>query len=273
MIRGFVEAARAFGRADYRQAAERAGEALAKQLVRDGRVFRSALGSRVSGPGMLEDFAAMGLAFVDLYGLTFDTSWLRLSRAIAERTIELFHDPATDTWYDTASDHEPLLVRPREVTDNATPSGTSLVADLLLTWAELDERHEWKSLAESALTRVGDAIAQYPQALGHMAGVAEAFVNGTTQVAIVGNPADERSGALIERIVSVFLPSAVFAGGEPTEEQPALLRDRTAVKGAPTAYVCHGFACELPTADPLEAERQVQRLIADRVRPWSKAGA
>jgi uncharacterized protein YyaL (SSP411 family) len=222
---------------------------------------------------MLEDFAAVGLAFVDLYGLTFDTSWLRLSRAIAERTIELFHDPATDTWYDTASDHEPLLVRPREVTDNATPSGTSLVADLLLTWAELDERPEWKSLAESALTRVGDAIAQYPQALGHMAGVAEAFVNGTTQVAIVGHPGDERSGALIDRIVSVFLPSVVFAGGEPTEEQPALLRDRTALKGAPTAYVCHGFACELPTADPLEVERQVQRLIGDQVRPWSKAGA
>ena len=273
MIRAFVEAARAFGREDYRQAAERAGEALARQLVRDGRVSRSALGSRVSGPGMLEDFAAVALAFVDLYGLTFDTSWLRLSRAITGRTIELFHDPATDTWYDTASDHEALLVRPREVTDNAAPSGTSLVADLLLTWAELDERRDWKALAESAVSRVGDAIAQYPQALGHMAGVAEALVNGTTQVAIVGNPGDQRSSALIERIAPVFLPSVVFAGGEPTAEQPALLRDRTAVNGVPTAYLCHGFACDLPTSDPVEAERQVQRLVGDRVRPWSRADA
>ena len=55
---------------------------------------------------MLEDFAAVALAFLDLYGLTFDTSWLRLSRAITDRTIELFYDAESDTWYDTASDHE-----------------------------------------------------------------------------------------------------------------------------------------------------------------------
>jgi uncharacterized protein YyaL (SSP411 family) len=264
MIRAFVEAARAFGRDEYREAAEAAGNYLSTQLVRDGRVFRSALDGRISGPGVLEDFAAVALAFLDLYGLTFDTSWLERSRDIAQRTVELFHDPKTDTWYDTASDHEPLLVRPREVTDNATPSGTSLVAELLLSWAELDDRFEWRTLAEGAVSRVGDAIAQYPQALGHIATVADAVVNGTTQIAIAGNPADPELRELVSRIGSTFVPSLVMAGGDPaTTRQPALMANRVAVGGRPTAYVCRSFTCDLPTSEPDELERQVKHLIGD----------
>ena len=264
MIRAFVEGARALGRTDYRVAAEEAGRYLAGTLVRDGRVSRSSLDGKVSGPGMLEDFAAVGLAFLELYGLTFDTSWLRLSRAITSRTVALFHDTTTGTWYDTAGDHERLLVRPREVTDNATPSGTSLVAELLLEWAELDDNHEWRDMSERIVSQVGEAIAQYPQALGHVAGVGDALVNGTTQVAVVGDSSDPRFHELVGSAASVFIPALVMAGGNPVaEDQPALLRDRSAPGGVPTAYVCRGFACELPTQDPHTVGQQVKSLVGD----------
>ena len=268
MIRAFVEAARAFEREDYRAAAESAGRYLARTLVRDGRVFRSSLDDRVSGPGMLEDFSAAALAFFDLYGLTFDTSWLRLSRTITERTIELFHDASTDTLYDTAVDHERLLVRPREVTDNATPSGTSLTAELLLAWAELDDIPEWRSMAERIVASVGEAIAQYPQALGHLAGVGDTIVNGTTQVAIVGDVGHEGFQDLSRKIGDIFTPALTLAGGDPKDEdQPSLMRNRTAIGGVPTAYVCRGFTCDLPSPDPVELERQVKRLIGDGFIP------
>ena len=260
MIRAFVEAARAFNRNDYRLAAEEAGAFLSRTLVKDNRVYRSTLDGRISGPGILEDFAAVALAFLDLYGLTFDTAWLQHSRAITDRTVELFHDTATDTWYDTAIDHEPLLVRPREVTDNATPSGSSLTADLLLTWSELDDRREWRALAQSMVARVSHAIAQYPQALGHLAGVAEALVHGSTQVAVVGDPEKDGHRELVARVAASFTPSLVLAGGEPSAKgQPALMHDRVALGGRPTAYVCQGFSCDLPTSDPEELERQVSR--------------
>jgi uncharacterized protein YyaL (SSP411 family) len=264
MIRAFVEGARVFARAEYRAASEEAGRYLAATLVRDGRVYRSSLKGKVSGPGVLEDFAALGLAFLELYGLTFDTSWLRLSRAVTQRTVELFYDTGSETWYDTASDHEKLLVRLREVTDNATPSGTSLVAELLLEWAELGDFPEWREMSERIVSQVGEAIAQYPQALGHVAGVADALVNGSTQVAIVGDPADPRFQGLVEATASVFIPGLVMAGGNPlAEAQPALLRERTAPGGVPTAYVCRGFVCELPTTDPKTVEQQVKSLVGD----------
>ena len=264
MVRAFAEAARVFGRDDYRDAALNAGRFLSSTLVREGRVSRSALDGRISGPGVLEDHAAVALAFLDLYSLTFDESWLRQSRAVTERTIEFFHDQATDTWYDTASDHEPLIVRPRDVTDNATPSGTSLIAELLLAWSELDDERTWWSMAESIVGRVGEAIAQYPQALGHVAGVADALVNGTVQVAIVGDVTDPLLQELVKRVSAAFVPALILAGGEPASEgQPALLRGREAVGGRPTAYVCREFTCELPSSDPDVVERQVKQLIGD----------
>jgi uncharacterized protein YyaL (SSP411 family) len=267
MIRAFVEGARAFARDDYRDAAATAGRFLEQRLVRDGRVFRSTLDGRVSGPGLLEDYAAVALAFLDLYSLTFDTSWLRQSRTITEHTVDLFLDRDTGTWYDTASDHEQLLVRPREVTDNATPSGTSLVAELLLHWSELDDMPAWRSMAETIVSRVGDAIAQYPQALGYVAGVAESIVNGGVQVAIAGEPAEEGFVRLESRLGQAFVPGLVIAGGDSTTPgQPALMRDRRPVEGRAMAYVCRAFACDLPTADPETLERQVRQLVGDSVR-------
>jgi uncharacterized protein YyaL (SSP411 family) len=230
-------------------------------------VFRSTLDGRVSGPGLLEDHAAVALAFLDLYALTFDTGWLRQSREIAEATVEHFLDRETDTWYDTASDHERLLVRPREVTDNATPSGTSLVAELLLLWSEVDEKPEWRTMAETVVSRVGEAIAQYPQALGYVAGVAESIVNGSVQVAIAGDPADAGFGALESRLGRAFVPGLVIAGGDPeSPDQPALMRNRSAIDGRPTAYVCRGFTCDLPTADPDTLESQVLQLMGEGTR-------
>ena len=265
MIRAFVEAARAFGRDDYRDGAVAAGSFVAKRLVRDGRVFRSTLEGKVSGPGLLEDYAAVALAFLDLYSLTFDTSWLQLSRTISERTVDLFLDRETDTWYDTASDHEQLLVRPRDVTDNATPSGTSLIAELLLLWSELADRPEWRSMAEKIVSRVGEPIGVYPQALGHIAGVAEALVNGSVQLALVGDPADADFESLTLGAGSIFVPSLVVAGGKPGPDQPALMRDREAIGGRPTAYVCRAFTCDLPTSDPDELGRQLKQGVLNGV--------
>jgi hypothetical protein len=274
MIRAFVDAARAFGRDDYREAAQQAGRFLSQQLVRDGRVYRSALGDRVSGPGLLEDFAAVGLAFLDLYSLTFETTWLQLSRSVTEKAIELFRDAETDTWYDTASDHEQLLVRPRDVTDNATPSGTSLIADLLLAWSDIDDIPEWRSLAEMVVSRVGDAIAHFPQALGYVASVADALVNGSTQAAVVGDENDPRFRDLVDRLGAVFVPGLAIAGGDAAApNQPVLMRNRVASGGNPTAYVCRGFVCELPTSDPDELERQVNHLIGDGAGTAASRGA
>jgi uncharacterized protein YyaL (SSP411 family) len=74
----------------------------------------------------------VALAFLELHALTFDERWLGDAMVIARTAVERFHDAQSGRWFDTPSDHEALITRPRDITDNAMPSGTSLVADLLL---------------------------------------------------------------------------------------------------------------------------------------------
>ena len=256
MIRALCEAARAFQRTDYLEAAQGAGEFLADRLTRQGRVSRSVLGEQVSGPGVLEDYAAVALAFLDLHAASFERHWLELSRDVTEAGIRLFRDPGSGAWYDTATDHETLLVRPRDATDNATPSGTSLMAELLLKWSDLDDIPPWRAMSEQAVSQLGDSLARYPHALGHAATVADTIVNGSTQVALVGEPSDPRFRRLAACVGECLVPGLVLAGGPPTEH-PSLLRGRDT--GAPTAWVCRGFVCDLPTSVSGELERQLLR--------------
>src|SRR4029079_19478543 len=111
--------------------AVRHGEFLFRALVRDGRVYRSYRNGVAKLTGYLEDYAALGLAALALYELTFDELWLDRARTLADAAVNWVWDNDAGAFFDTPSDHETLVTRPRDVTDNATPSGTSLVAELL----------------------------------------------------------------------------------------------------------------------------------------------
>ena len=81
-------------------------------------------------PGFLEDQAAVALGFLALHQLTFDRTWLDRACELADGCVSRFRDEATGEFYDAASDAEALVARPRDITDNATPAGSSLAAEL-----------------------------------------------------------------------------------------------------------------------------------------------
>src|SRR5687768_11585259 len=118
MLRGLAEAARVFGRPEDHELAVRNGEFLFSRMVRDDRVLRSYKDGEARLAGYLEDHAALGLGALALYELTFDATWLGRARAMCDTMIRWFRDETTGTFYDTAHDHEALVTRPRDVTDN-----------------------------------------------------------------------------------------------------------------------------------------------------------
>jgi uncharacterized protein YyaL (SSP411 family) len=137
--------------------------------------------------GYLEDYASLGLAALAVYELTFDTVWLDRARAMSDATVQWFWSDDTGAFYDTASDHEELIVRPREVADNATPSGTSLAVELLVRLAELLHDVEARRRATYVVETLAPMIARYPSAFGHILGAADMLINGAVEVAIVGD--------------------------------------------------------------------------------------
>ena len=260
MLRAAIEAGFAFGSHEWHALALKNAEFLAREMVRDDRVWRVHRAGRTHTPGFLEDQAAVGLAFITVYSVTCDTAWLERARSIAGRMIESFHDRATGVFYDTAHDAERLITRPREVSDNAIPAGSSLAAELLLTIAEMDDNPGYRELASQLVTGVAAMMTRHPSAFGHMLGVAESAVRGTVQVAIAGKPRTPAFDALERVVAEKYVPALVLAGGDPgADEAPALLRNRSTGDVAAMAYVCRGFSCDLPTSDPAELRRQLDQ--------------
>jgi uncharacterized protein YyaL (SSP411 family) len=259
MVRAFALAARAFEREDYAEVAVAAGEFLTRSMMRDGRVLRSLRNGDVRGQGMLEDHAAVGLAFLDLYFLSFDREWVRRAAELAETIVEQFFDADVGGFFDTATDHEPLIIRPRDVTDNALPSGTSLAAELLLMTSELDGSDERRALAEHVVQASAELLVRAPNFLGHLLGVADMVAHGAVELAIAGSPGDEGFEPLLAAANRRYVPSLVLAAGSNGEgpEPIALLRDRHRSGGVATAFVCRRYLCEAPTTDPVVLRKQL----------------
>jgi uncharacterized protein YyaL (SSP411 family) len=251
MLRAVALAASAFGRDDYRALAVRNGEFLHRELVRDGgRVTRVHAEGAAKIGGFLEDHAAVALGFLSLYELTFDRRWLDRSREVAEATVRWFWDDESGQLYDTASDAERLITRPREVTDNAVPAGNSLAVELLLRLGDLLHDADMTRRASWVLETLAEPLARHGSAFGHLLGAAGLAVHGATEVALVGEPATDDFQALAATVARHYLPDLVLAGGPPEgAADVALLADRPRVDGRATAYVCRQYVCERPVTD------------------------
>ena len=255
MLRGIAEAARVFDDAELTVMAVRNGEFLFGALVRDGRVLRSYKDGIAKIPGFLEDHAALGLAAVALYNLTFDWSWLDRAKMLGDEILLRFWEEETQAFFDTASDGEQLVTRPRDVTDNAMPSGTSLAIELMLILGDLFAQRTYTDRATHMLETIAEPMARYPTAFGHALGAADMAVRGAIEVAIAGDRTDARFVALDRVVASEYLPSLVLAAGLESAELAVLVGRESS---EPVAYVCRAYSCDAPTVDPSVLRAQLR---------------
>jgi uncharacterized protein YyaL (SSP411 family) len=257
MLRGVAAAARVFGRSDFNDLAIRNAEFLSREMVRNGRVMRSHKEGVTRISGFLEDHAAVALGFLAVYELTFDEKWVERAREIADTMIEYFWDDDARSFFDTAVDAERLITRPRDVTDNATPSGTSLAVELLLHLSELQQNSEYRRRAVSTLETLAEPMTRFPTAFGHLLGCADMEIYGAIEVALVGDTGSAAFKALERAVAGRYVPSLVLAGGKPGKaSRIKLLEDRPLVDGKATAYVCRSYSCDKPVtaADALSEQ-------------------
>jgi uncharacterized protein YyaL (SSP411 family) len=259
MLRGVATAARVFDRPEFVKLAVKNAEFLAREMVRGGRVMRSHKEGVTRISGFLEDHAGVALGFLAVYELTFDEKWVKRAREIADAMIEWFWDDSVGAFFDTARDAEKLITRPRDVTDNATPSGTSLALELLLHLAELLHDTEYRRRAVFVLESLTEPMLRFPSAFGHLLGSADMEINGAVQVALVGSLNDPGLRALERAVAGKYVPALVLAIGAPRADQVVkLLDDKPAIDGTPSAYVCRGYVCDKPVTDAASLAEQLE---------------
>jgi uncharacterized protein YyaL (SSP411 family) len=256
MQRAFAEAGRILDRQDYRDAAVANAYFMLGTMRTDGGLLRSWRNDHARIPAYLEDYAALANALLSTYETTGNITFFGEARTLVEEALTRYWDNEIETFFDTASDHEQLIGRPRELTDNATPSGMSLMAEALLRLTAFTGEDRYRDYATRVLAPLVPDMLKQPLAFGNLLCALDDFVGPMDEVAIVGEPGAEGTRTLLDIARHGYRPRMVLAQAAPgdAEAQTAvpLLADRPLVDDQPTAYVCRGFVCNQPVTQPDE---------------------
>jgi uncharacterized protein YyaL (SSP411 family) len=245
MLGALAEAGRALQRSDYLDAARRTADFLLSALRPHGVLLRTWRDGRAKITGFLEDSAFLADALVTLYEATGEVRWFDAARELVDSAFRRFSDG--EVLYDTASDAERLVVRPRSIDDNPIPAGQSALASALLRLAALSGDAELRARAMAIVGPLAAVVARSPLGLSALAGAMDRALSASREVAISGSPDDPRTGALVRAVHARWLPDTVLAWGGGDVE---LLADRPLVGELPAAYVCESFVCARPVTEP-----------------------
>ncbi|MBA2637932.1 MAG: thioredoxin domain-containing protein, partial [Solirubrobacterales bacterium] len=249
MLGTLAEAGAALSEPRYVAAAERCAGFLLGRLRDDqGRLLRTFNAGRAHIAAFLEDHAFLVEALLDLYEATLDPRWFTAARELADTTIERFGDSERGGFFSTAADQEALVARRKDLDDNPIPSGQASAALGLLRLDALTGEARYGEAAEGVLRLLGGLVPRAPQAFGHLMQAIDFRLAPVREVALVGDDL----APLLRVVRARFRPHVVLAGGGGPNPAIPLLQGRSAVAGAPTAYVCERFACRRPVSSPEE---------------------
>ncbi|MFC8435538.1 thioredoxin domain-containing protein [Streptomyces sp. NPDC057253] len=250
-IAALAETGAYFDRPDLVDAALGAADLLVRlHLDEQARLSRTSKDGQVgANAGVLEDYADVAEGFLALASVTGEGVWLDFAGFLLDHVLSRFTGEG-GALFDTAADAERLIRRPQDPTDNAVPSGWTAAAGALLSYAAQTGAEPHRAAAEQALGVVKALGPRVPRFIGWGLAVAEAFLDGPREVAVVGpSPTDRATRDLHRTALLGNAPGAVVAVGTPDSGELPLLADRILVAGEATAYVCRHFTCDAPTTD------------------------
>ena len=256
-IDALTEAGALLDRPEWVSAATKAAETIWRVQWVDGRLRRTSRHG-VVGPseGSAEDYALLALAFLRLAEVTADPRQAERARLLIDVLTARFSAP-DGGFFDTSDDAETLISRPKDPTDNASPSGLSAAVHALTRLATYDADGDHVQRAQAAARSAGKLITAAPRFAGWL--LADAVTRATraaVEVAVVGDPDDQQVRRMSRLARSLAPAGSVIIAGSPDTAGIPLLADRTMIDDLPTAYVCRGFVCRLPVTaeDALAAQ-------------------
>ena len=284
-IRAFANAGAMLNRPEWSQTARATADFITSTMIRDdGRLMRtfmpstapnhletgddgrhcsSEAGGTVSPiMGFLEDYGYVVEGLLALYECDFEVKWLLEAYRLCREAVRLFWDDDANGFFDTGNDQEQLVVRPRDMFDNAQPSGQSSITYALLRCAQFTGDRELEQYAVRSLRSAMSLMQHAPSSVTWWLRAAVFYVFPVRQVVVVGKRKDPRTNALLAEVRSQFRPDCILALRDPSEDTGVysnlpLFESRVMIDGKPTAYVCRDYVCDLPVTEPEVLHRQL----------------
>ncbi|MQG69743.1 MAG: thioredoxin domain-containing protein [SAR202 cluster bacterium] len=260
MLRAFAEAGAVLSSPEYVDIARTNASFLLGSMRENGRLMRTYKNGVAKLLGYLADYASLIDGLIALHEADLDPRWLTEAVALTGEMLALFWDDASGQFYDTGTDHEQLVVRPRDAVDNALPSGVSMATDVMLRLAVVTGNREYETKAVASLRSASYLMSYHPTAVGHWLCVLDFHLSRPKEIAIIGRQEADDTRKLAETVFGVYLPNRVLVSADPDVaerlESP-LTSDRPMVDNKAAAYVCENYICHLPVTDPNRLARQL----------------
>jgi uncharacterized protein len=259
MIAALARAGQVLDEPDYTRAATRAAQfILRKMTTPDGRLLHRWRDGVAAIPASVDDYAFLIWGLIELYEASFDAEWLKTALALQRDMLAWFWDRHGGAFFFTPDDGERLLVRPKEAHDGATPSGNSVAMLNLLRLGRMTTKTEWEVNAAAIGRTFSGQVGQMPSAFTQLLVAVDFGLGPSQEVVIAGDPRAEDTRALLRALRGRFLPNTVVVLRPTGADQPLITRlapftqYQQSLDSRATAYVCHNYRCEQPTADIAE---------------------
>ncbi|HEY5610309.1 MAG TPA: thioredoxin domain-containing protein [Thermoanaerobaculia bacterium] len=259
MLAAFAEAALAFDSEELGGAVRKNADFLIAKMMPGGKLHRSYKDGRVKIDALLEDYAGVAWGLVAAFEATQEIGYLATARKLAEEILARFEDGDNGAFFDTAHDHQKLITRPKDLFDNATPSGSSVAIDVLLRLALYFSEQKFQRVAFRAVRAIAPLARQSPSGFGFFLCDAEWSLARPKEIAITGEGNEPKFKALLRTVAEDFLPHRILVwkpnelplmGGRPTDKV--------------AAYVCEGYHCLEPTDDPKRLREMLRAPIPEK---------
>ena len=195
---------------------------------------------------LAHDLAHVVDAMTRMYELTSDHEWLTVAIETAQHLIEHHWDEEHGGLFTVGSTSEQLVVRQKDLMDNATPSANSVAAMAFIRLSAITGDESLRQRAHDILRLLARVAPNAPSAFGNALAAGLLLHIGTTEVVIPGNTAP-----LISVYREQWRPHAVLAWGAPTDSPLWSGREPGA------AYVCRDYVCLLPASTPDEMRQRL----------------
>jgi uncharacterized protein YyaL (SSP411 family) len=251
MLAAFADAAGVLDNDEYLDIAKRNADFILGEMQAGGRLLRTWKDGRAKLNAYIEDYSNTADGLIKLYEVSGEVRFLREATRLADLMITEFWDEENGGFFFTSNDHEELVVRNKDFSDNATPSGNSVAADILLRLAKFTGDDRYERFAVTTMRLAAAQASRYPQGFGRLLSALEFHLFPTKEVALVGPRGSDLEACVTRR----YLPNTVVALSEISSADAAdvaFLSEKEAIDGSPTAYVCENFTCQRPVTSVRE---------------------
>ena len=246
MLKGYVDAYKAFGTDAYLQTAlKNADFIMTKLLQKDNRLNRNYKDGKGGINAFLDDYALTAEGFMALYQVTFEEKWLHKAKDLVAYATTHFFDEKSGMYNYTSDLDPPLIARKMETSDNVIPASNSVMAKNLYVLGLYFYDQDFLAKSKQMMHNMSNSIvgSDQPNFYSNWCALYGMMVNPPYEVAIVGSD----YAALQKEWQTQYLPNAILLGG--ANEGTLELLESKLQEGATMIYVCQNKVCKFPVEE------------------------